>query len=211
MVRVPPSTPSPVLPPVSTLPAHSREWLARFQREWDRERGLSVFAYGSLMWNPGFEHVGCEPGVVRGFHRALQLRSLVNRGSAEQPGLVMTLLSGGSCRGLVYRLDPARSEQLLEQLWIREMVVGSYTPRWLTCATAQGVVKALAFTLLRRNPGWVGRMDDAALLHVLRHARGRYGSTLDYLRQSVETLRAHGIHDRELERQLALARAHGLL
>lgn len=192
------------------LPPHSRQLLTLVEQQWDRERGLMLFAYGSLMWNPGFTPAETLVAKVQGYHRALRLRSLVNRGSAEQPGLVMTLLSGGSCRGLVYRVDPADSAATLTRLWLREMVVGTYVPKWLTCHTPKGPCQALAFTLLRRSPGWVGELSDERLLHILRHARGRYGTTLDYLQRAVTALRAHGIHDRSLERQLALARTHGL-
>lgn len=194
------------------LPAHSQALLQVAERQWDREHGLMMFAYGSLMWNPGFEPAQTLVAKVQGYHRALRLRSLVNRGSAEQPGLVMTLLSGGSCRGLLYRVAPRDSEATLHRLWLREMVVGTYVPRWLDCQCADGLGtrKALAFTLSRRSPGWAGDLADDRLLHILRHARGRYGTTLDYLTRAVTCLREHGIHDRALERQLALARSHGL-
>jgi len=194
------------------LPAHSQQLLKVAERQWDREHGLMLFAYGSLMWNPGFVPAQTLVAKVRGYHRALRLRSLVNRGSAEQPGLVMTLLSGGSCRGLLYRVDPRDSEATLHRLWLREMVVGTYVPRWLEChcPDGPGPRKALAFTLSRRSPGWVGDLSDDRLLHILRHARGRYGTTLDYLQRAVACLREHGIHDRALERQLALARQNGL-
>lgn len=195
---------------VEDLPQHSRDWLDRFQQQWDRTEGLWIFAYGSLMWNPGFTPADTLVAKVQGYHRALRLRSLVNRGSAEVPGLVMTLLSGGSCRGLAYRIPPQRAEAELERLWLREMVVGTYVPRWLPCFSECGSRPALAFTLSRRSPGWAGDMPDERLLHILRHARGRYGTTLDYLERAVVCLRAHGIHDRSLEHQLALARSHGL-
>lgn len=192
------------------LPAHSQDLLTLVSDQWDRDKGLMIFAYGSLMWNPGFTPSQTLVAKVQGYHRALRLRSLVNRGSADQPGLVMTLLSGGSCRGLLYRIDPAHSDAQLKRLWLREMVVGTYVPRWLRCYSAEGEHMALAFTLSRRSPGWVGELSDERLLHILRHARGRYGTTLDYLQRAVNALRDHGIHDRALERQLALARAHGL-
>lgn len=192
------------------LPLHSRQWLDQVSAQWDREQGLMLFAYGSLMWNPGFTPDQTLVAKVRGYHRALRLRSLVNRGSADQPGLVMTLLSGGSCRGLLYRLSPEHSAAQLQRLWLREMVVGTYVPRWLRCHSEQGEHLALAFTLSRRSPGWVGDLDDERLLQILRHAKGRYGTTLDYLQRAVMSLREHHIHDRALERQLALARAHGL-
>jgi len=192
------------------LPAHSLAALEQCRTQWDRKQGLMLFGYGSLIWNPGFEPCAVQPADVIGFHRALRLRSLVNRGNAEQPGLVLALLSGGRCRGLLFRVAPRRSAEVLERLWLREMVVGSYTPRWVRCRTPEGVVPGLCFTLSRRSPGFVGEVSDERLLHVFRHARGRYGTTLDYLVRTCESLRAHGIHDAELERQWRLAARHGL-
>lgn len=195
---------------LAALPAHSQDLLQEARKTWCREQGLLLFAYGSLIWRPGFEAAEQWPARVQGYHRALRLRSLSNRGNREQPGLVLTLLPGGNCRGLVYRVAPERSARVLDELWVREMVVGSYTPRWLHCHTKAGPRLALSFTLKRNSPARVGPLDDAALLHILRHARGRYGSTLDYLERCVLGLRAHGIHDAELERQLRLAATHGL-
>ena len=90
------------------------------------------------------------------------------------------------------------------------MPTGVYDPRWLRCDTAQGEVTALGFTLSRRSPNFTGRLDDAQLLHILRHARGRYGTTLDYLLQTAAALHAHRMVDRETLRLVRLARRHGL-
>jgi cation transport protein ChaC len=49
------------------------------------------------------------------------------------------------------------------------------------------------------------------MLHVLRHARGRYGSTLDYLVETATALRDKGVIDRDIERLMSLAQAHGLV
>ncbi|MDN3920575.1 gamma-glutamylcyclotransferase [Roseateles violae] len=171
---------------------------------------LLLFAYGSLIWRPDFDYSECKLARVQGYHRALRMRSRVNRGCPEQPGLVLALLSGGSCRGLVFRVPGSRGEAVLRQLWEREMPNGVYEPRWLSCETADGPWRALAFTLSRRSPNWTGAIDDADLVHIFRHARGRYGTTLDYLLRTVQGLRAHGIHDAELERQWHLAARHGL-
>jgi cation transport protein ChaC len=48
------------------------------------------------------------------------------------------------------------------------------------------------------------------MLEILRHARGRYGTTLDYLLQTAAALREHGVRDREIERLVRLAHRHGL-
>jgi len=90
------------------------------------------------------------------------------------------------------------------------MPTGVYDPRWLRCHTSDGPVRALAFTLNRRNPSYSGRLSDDEVLYVLRHARGRYGSTLDYLLRTAHALREHGMLDRELARLVALAREAGL-
>jgi len=37
------------------------------------------------------------------------MRSRVNRGTPEQPGLVFALLHGGSCHGVVYRVPRKRA------------------------------------------------------------------------------------------------------
>lgn len=174
------------------------------------DRDLWVFGYASLIWRPEFESVEHRSAKVHGWHRALQMRSRINRGTPERPGLVFALLSGGSCQGMVYRIPHARVVGELERLWQREMPTGVYDPKWLRCQTPKGPVTALAFTLSRRSAAWVGRLEDPHLAQLLRHARGRYGTTLDYLLETARCLREHGIRDREVDRLVGVARRHGL-
>ena len=178
---------------------------------WGADRDLWVFGYASLIWRPEFEAAERRPALLHGWHRLLQMNSNVNRGTPEVPGLVCALVSGGSCRGVVYRVERERGERELRRLWAREMPDGAYDPRWLPCRTAEGTVEALAFTLSRRSPHHLGRLGDAQVVEVLRHATGRFGTTLDYLLQTASSLRDCGIRDRELERLVTLARRHGLL
>lgn len=185
--------------------------LARTLHEWGGRDPLWLFAYGSLIWKPDFDASEQRAAQVMGWHRCLRMRSRVNRGTPEQPGLVLALVRGGSCRGLALRLPQARAEPILRQLWLREMPTGTYTPRWLSCQTPQGPLKALAFTLDKHSPAHIGSLDDDELLHILRYARGRYGRTLDYLVQTEAALRQRGIVDRHLARQVRLARQHGLV
>jgi cation transport protein ChaC len=184
--------------------------LEQVRRQWGGQDDLWVFGYASLIWRPEFDAAEHRPALVRGWHRALRMRSRVNRGTPERPGLVYALMSGGMCRGMVYRIPRERGRDELDRLWLREMPTGVYDPRWLRCQTAQGTVMALAFTLSRRSPNYTGRIDDPALLDILRHAHGRYGSTLDYLVRTAEALRHHRMCDRESDRLLALARRAGL-
>jgi glutathione-specific gamma-glutamylcyclotransferase len=185
--------------------------LERLRAEWGGRHDLWVFGYASLIWRPEFDAVERREAVVHGWHRALRMRSRVNRGTPEVPGLVFALLPGGSCRGVVYRLSADRAHQELDRLWAREMPTGVYDPRWLPCRTPQGRVQALAFTLGRRSEACLPPLADAQLLHVFRHAIGRYGSTLDYLSETAQALEQHGVRDREIERLMRLAHRHGLL
>jgi cation transport protein ChaC len=187
------------------------EGLRQLRAQWRGHREWWVFGYASLIWRPEFDAAEHRPALVRGWHRALRMRSRVNRGSPQQPGLVFALLPGGACRGVVYRLRADNAEAELDRLWAREQPTGVYDARLLPARTPQGVVPALAFTLSPRSVACVPRLPDDEMLHVLRHATGRYGSTLDYLAQTAKALRERGLHDREIERLMALAQAHQLL
>ena len=204
------------MPPAAVIPPEliqrdPSEQLTLLRRRWRGVPQWWVFGYASLLWRPEFEAVEHRPALLRGWHRALRMRSRVNRGTPEVPGLVFALLPGGACRGAVYRLHPARAEEELERLWAREMPTGVYDARLVPCRTAGGPVLALAFTLARTSPACLPRLADAQMLHILRHARGRYGTTLDYLAETAVALRERGVQDREIERLMALARRAGLL
>lgn len=185
--------------------------LAALRRQWRGHAHWWIFGYASLIWRPEFDAAEHRPALVHGWHRALRMRSRVNRGTPQQPGLVFALLPGGACRGVVYRLRPEQAEAELERLWAREMPTGVYDPRLLACRTPHGEVTALAFTLSRRSEACLPRLGDDAMCHILRHARGRYGTTLDYLAETAVALRAQGVRDREIERLMALARREGLV
>jgi cation transport protein ChaC len=85
------------------------------------------------------------------------------------------------------------------------MPTGVYDPKWLKCVTPEGPVRALAFTLSRRSPNFTGELSDERYRHIFTHAVGRYGSSLDYARQTLLELRRHSIHDAALARLVALA------
>jgi glutathione-specific gamma-glutamylcyclotransferase len=184
--------------------------LADAMRTWGGEQDLWVFGYASLIWRPEFDADEQRHAHVYGWHRALEMRSRINRGTPECPGLVFALVHGGSCRGMVYRIDRSRARAELERLWAREMPSGVYDPKWLACRTPNGTVRALAFTLHRSSPAHTGALTDAQMLAILRSAVGRFGSTLDYLVETATSLRSCGIRDRDVERLVALARRHHL-
>jgi cation transport protein ChaC len=192
-------------------PRDPAQLLAHTLARWGGGQDLWLFGYASLIWRPAFEPAEQRPALVHGWHRALEMRSNINRGTPDCPGLVFALVPGGSCRGIAYRIERTRVAAELTSLWLREMPTGVYDPQWLACRTAAGRIDALAFTLSRASPSYTGRLADTQLLQILRTARGRYGTTLDYLVETSVSLARCGVRDRDIERLVALARAHGLV
>lgn len=170
-----------------------------------REPGQPVwlFAYGSLIWNPTFHFAERAPARLHGYHRGFYLWSRLNRGTPEQPGLVLGLDRGGSCGGVAYRLDERMLGDELLLIWRREMIAGTYMPRWMQVVHGGRRLRAIAFVVDRGKPWYAPRMSDEAAVRVIARARGHYGSCADYLLQTAQALRDHGIRDARLE---ALAR-----
>lgn len=162
--------------------------------------GWWVFAYGSLLWNPVFPVVEMRPATVRGLHRHFCLWSLASRGTLDAPGLVLGLDRGGVCRGVALRLPAPLALDELHLLWRREMVVGSYHPRWVSCRTADGRnITAIAFVVNRKHPQYAGKLPLEAQVQVLSTACGAFGSSGDYLERTRVALIAHGITDAHLD------------
>ncbi len=169
-----------------------------------------LFAYGSLVWNPAFEYLDRRVAMVQGFHRRFCLWSRINRGTPDNPGLVLGLDNGGSCHGVVYRIAHAHAAHELRLLWRREMLFGSYLPRWLTVRTPEESVHALAFVINHHASGFAPHMDDERIVDILVQGNGRFGNGLDYLRETVAGLAASGAPDHHLERLVQIAAARGL-
>ncbi len=168
---------------------------------------LWIFAYGSLMWDPGFPFTEQRLGVLRGYHRRFCIYSVRHRGTPETPGLVFGLDRGGACRGMLFRVARAEALAVLESLWLREMVAAVYLPRLLPVRTESGeALRACAFVVDRKHPQYCQGLDLAATAALIRRGVGARGSNIDYLAHTVEHLNALGITDHGLCHLLAAVR-----
>jgi len=164
-----------------------------------------LFGYGSLIWNPTIHSVEHRVAKVQGWRRAFCLSVQAGRGSAERPGLVLGLDAGGACTGVAYRIDEAVLHAELELLWRREMVAGSYIPRWVEVHDENGVCfgSAIAFTMDTACEQYAGALERHELVDRLATAAGALGSSADYLFRTCAGLRERGVVDEELERLAA--------
>ena len=164
---------------------------------------LWIFAYGSLMWRPGFPYAEAAPARLHGYHRSLCIYSIVHRGTPEQPGLVLGLDRGGSCRGFAFRIDPAEEAETLAYVDGRELVTDVYRRKRLPVAVGGRRVLAWCYVVRREHPQYAGRLAEDRLLDLVQRGAGRSGNCRDYLLSTVTHLEAMGIVDGPLH---ALAR-----
>jgi cation transport protein ChaC len=166
---------------------------------------LWVFAYGSLMWRPGFDFLERRAARLVGAHRALCVYSFVHRGTPERPGLVLGLDRGGNCRGIAYRVASAKRTATIDYLRAREQVTKVYREAsravWLDDDPQQSV-QALCYMVDRGHRQYAGRLPLAQQLHYVRQGHGRSGACRDYVLAAVKELQTHGYRDDAL-RQLA--------
>ncbi len=166
---------------------------------WEPHQDVWVYGYGSLIWRPEFDFSEKRIALLHGYHRALCLWSRVNRGTPDQPGLVFGLDAGGSCRGMAFRIPASRVPQDMVALWRREMASGAYLPKWLTCRTMEGNIKALAFTMNRNTDAYVRGLSTERLIHIVRSAHGSYGPCVEYVLETAQALKQSNIHDKRLQ------------
>ena len=135
-------TPDGPLPPAETATDDDfRQFTQEILAGSDGSDQIWVFAYGSLIWKPACEFVEIRTGLLRGWHRAFCLGwNTWFRGSENNPGLMLALDHGGSCKGALYRLPTEAVEVNLRRLLEREMSLkpSAFPPRWVTVGAKTG-------------------------------------------------------------------------
>jgi cation transport protein ChaC len=162
---------------------------------------LWVFAYGSLIWRPGFPFRERVQARLIGAHRALCVYSFVHRGTPEKPGLVLGLDRGGTCRGVAYRVAATDRAATLAYLRAREQVTNVYREcvRPVTIIDhSPARVQAVCYMVDRGHEQYAGRLDLAQQLHLVRQGHGASGQNRDYVIETVRALESLGLRDRDL-------------
>ena len=174
----------------------------RIVREVPHGDGLWIFAFGSLIWKPRFHFIESRRAVVRGWHRKFCLGSDVRyRGNPEAPGLMLSLVEGGECEGIVFRLPSDRLKANLLPVLKTEPPI---PPVWVDAETDQGNVRSIAFVCPKGFPAHVEGLDEAQTADRLSAAVGMWGSMPDYLYNTICHLEEIGIHDPYLWRMQEL-------
>lgn len=178
-------------PVVASGPADPLAGIVRLQATW-------AFAYGSLIWHPGFEYLERHLVRVHGYHRAFCINSTIHRGTPEAPGVVLGLDRGGSCHGVAYRIRPGQEIEVVEELYQREMPNLAYTPRLLPLRLSDGRrIEAIGFVARRNHRSYL-RLSHEELLRRLSSSHGGRGYNREYVINTWQALREWGIKDADL-------------
>jgi cation transport protein ChaC len=162
---------------------------------------LWVFAYGSLLWNPVIHFAERRVARLHGFHRRFCLWSNIGRGTRDHPGLMLGLEPGGSCVGAALRVPRASAQDELALLWRREMIAGSYAPRWLALQIdGVGRRSGLVFVMDRGHGRYAGKLTEARVAKAVGSACGPLGTCREYFEHTRTSLAELGVVDGMLER-----------
>lgn len=165
-----------------------------------------IFAYGSLMWRPGFRYAEARQAELVGFRRCFCVYSVHHRGTRARPGLVLGLDRGGACTGMAFRVHAEDAAEIEAYLRAREQVEGVYRAVHapVELVEERREVFALAFIVERSHVNYAGRLPVAAQARIIAGAAGISGVNADYLFNTLGHLREMSIRERELERVEAL-------
>lgn len=159
-----------------------------------------VFGYGSLIWDPGFDFVHCQPATLHGYHRRLCLWSTRYRGNKTNPGLVLGLDQSGSCRGVAYLINDANRATAAQYLFDREMANNAYAPKIVPLHLEDdSVVSSLTFVSKTDHPQYAPPLELDDMLSIVRTAEGPRGTNREYVTNTASHLAKLGIHDEQLQ------------
>ncbi|MEM9270832.1 MAG: gamma-glutamylcyclotransferase [Pseudomonadota bacterium] len=165
------------------------------------DQALWVFAYGSLLWNPGIPVATQQRATLHGYRRAFCMDSVHYRGTEEAPGLVLALdhAPGRSCEGVAYQVAPEHRDQALDYLRERELVTSAYLETWLDVALTDGSARhAVTYVIDPSHAQYRGHMSLQDQAQVIARARGRAGCNRSYLENTLASLADLEIPDPEL-------------
>ncbi len=161
-----------------------------------------VFAYGSLMWNPGFPVAESVVARLDGYARTFCLRSVEHRGTRAAPGLVLGLDPdpAAHCMGLALRIPDQDHDAIMAELRARELVTEAYRESLLPLRLADGrQVTGVAYVMRTDHWQYAGDLCLNEQARIIAQAHGGRGPNADYLFNTAAHLAEIGLADETMD------------
>lgn len=162
---------------------------------------LWVFGYGSLMWNPGFDHDEAVLARLPGYARTFCMHSIHHRGTPERPGLVLALdaRTGASCEGLAFSVQAPARQATLDYLRERELVSSAYLEAIVPLNLRDGrKVQAVTYVVDTEHVQYCRDLPLEDQAGIIASAVGGRGPNTEYLYNTARHLVDLGIEDPDL-------------
>lgn len=164
-----------------------------------------IFAYGSLMWDPGVPVAEAVPARLPGWRRSFCLKSVVYRGTPERPGLVLGLdpAPDAECAGVALRIAAPDWPEALAAVRERELSTDAYHEVLMGVQLCDGrEVAALTYVIRTDHPQYAVHLCLSEQATIIAAAAGGRGPNLDYLTSFLVHLDELGIAAEEDLREL---------
>ncbi len=141
---------------------------------------LPIFAYGSLLFRPGFEYLARQRAHAQGYARSFSQASPDHRGTPEQPGRVVTLVPRAEANvvgALYFVASPAL--ELLAELDHRERA--GYQRVTLEVSVEREQHQAVTWIAPPGNAYDAGQLSLEPLAAHIRLCQGPSGRNADYV------------------------------
>lgn len=159
---------------------------------------MKIFAYGSLIWNPGFDYTHKEMGVLRGYKRDFNVIDYKHRGDRDNHGLVLNLSKGGHCVGVLYSVLDEHKMSTISYLKERERASSDdyYDLIDISVETQDGIQKAKTFMFTVESMIFNGTPEEK--MGIIKSAKGASGNNSCYFDNIMSFVRQNNLRDDHL-------------
>jgi len=158
---------------------------------------LWIFGYGSLIWNPGFEHSKALIGQIKGYSRKFYQGSDVHRGRPDRMGRVVTLIEDGEGSTWGQAFLPKDHQIALSYLGQRESSIGGYETALTYFYPRDPKEKPfliLVYIAMPSNALFLGADPIPKIAHDIAHSEGECGHNVEYLSKLIAFMRVELPH-----------------
>ncbi len=154
-----------------------------------------LFGYGSLIYLVDFPYIDSKPASIKGWSRRFWQGSQDHRGTATNPGRVVTLIeeAGAICSGIAYKVEAS----VFERLDLREK--NGYLRLSIDMTFEDGELEqGLVYIATADNDAYLGEASEYEIAQHISNSEGPSGTNSDYLLQLAESLRSMGVEDEHI-------------